>query len=120
MDEDGRDASCSKSGATPIWILILRALLKFLKLLNANTNMKILLIFLTACLLNLYTLAQQNATGASDTMRQIKIAKGQLYLNFPVNDSARLMRIRIQQGEKFIDQFTIRLATEKPDYWVFF
>ncbi|MBD0294425.1 MAG: DUF4980 domain-containing protein, partial [Flavisolibacter sp.] len=82
--------------------------------------MKILLIFLTACLLNLYTLAQQNATGASDTMRQIKIAKGQLYLNFPVNDSARLMRIRIQQGEKFIDQFTIRLATEKPEYWVFF
>ncbi len=57
---------------------------------------------------------------AQDTTRQIKILKGQNYLNFPVAESNNLTRTKIISEGKVIDQFTIKLATEKPDYWVFF
>ena len=57
---------------------------------------------------------------AQDTVRQIKILKGQNYLNFPVAESNRLCRARVIVEGKVMDQFTLKLATEKPDYWVFF
>ena len=61
----------------------------------------------------------QNILG-SDTVRQIKITKGQTYLNFPVTETNKLTRAKISVNGKLIDQFTIKLATENPDYWVFF
>ncbi|MFL5742976.1 MAG: DUF4980 domain-containing protein [Flavisolibacter sp.] len=62
--------------------------------------------------------AQDFSSG--DTVRQIKIAKGQTYLNFPVTESNHLTRAKISLNGKMIDQFTIKLASENPDYWVFF
>lgn len=75
--------------------------------------MKILTGFLMACLLC-------QSVQAQDTMRQIKIAKGQMYLNFPVKESNSQTRARIRLDNKVLDQFTLKLATEDPDYWVFF
>jgi fructan beta-fructosidase len=75
--------------------------------------MKIFISFLISCLL-------YQSVQAQDTVRQIKIAKGQVYLSFPVKESNKLTRTRIKYGGKMVDQFTIKLATEKPDYWVFF
>ncbi|MBE7171628.1 MAG: DUF4980 domain-containing protein [Williamsia sp.] len=75
--------------------------------------MKLLLGFLVTCLL-----FQQ--VHAQDTVRQIKIAKGQTYLNFPVSEANKLTRARIKLGDKVLDQFTLKLATDKPDYWVYF
>ncbi|MEO5997805.1 MAG: DUF4980 domain-containing protein, partial [Chitinophagaceae bacterium] len=61
-----------------------------------------------------------NSIFGQDTIRQIKILKGQQYVNFPVNESSKLTRTTVKVDGKTIDQFTIKLATEKPDYWVFF
>ena len=61
----------------------------------------------------------QNIMG-TDTVRQIKIGKGQTYLNFPITETNKLTRAKILANGKVIDQFTIKLATENPDYWVFF
>src|SRR3984893_4261004 len=82
--------------------------------------MKIIVIFLIACMLNVCALAQQTALNVDDTTRQIKIEKGQVYLSLPVSESAKLTRARILYEGKLLDQFTIKLAPEKPDYWVFF
>ena len=62
----------------------------------------------------------QDIVGARDTSRKFTIAKGQKYLNFPVSESAKLKRARILVDGKEIDHLTIKLATEKPDYWVYF
>jgi fructan beta-fructosidase len=53
--------------------------------------------------------------------REIKIAKGQRYLNFPVTYSDPLVRgtISIKKGS-VLDRFTINLAEETPDYWFYF
>ncbi len=61
-----------------------------------------------------------NEVLAQDTVRLIKIQKGQVYLNLPVSESNPLTKTRISYNGKALDQFTIKLATEKPDYWVFF
>jgi fructan beta-fructosidase len=55
-----------------------------------------------------------------DSVRQIKIMKGQIYLNFPVTETNRQTRTKISLDGKVIDQFTIKLATSEPDYWVYF
>ncbi len=52
--------------------------------------------------------------------REIKVKKGQTYLNLPVSNSARLVRARIKSDGKILDQFTIKLAESNPDFWVFF
>jgi fructan beta-fructosidase len=77
-----------------------------------------LLIILFACAFYLSVSAQTNAP--SDSVRQIKILKGQTYLNLPVTETNKLTRAKISVDGKMIDQFTIKLATENPDYWVFF
>lgn len=52
--------------------------------------------------------------------REIKILKGQTYLNFPVNNSDPLLRITISLDGKPLDRFTINLAREEPRFWTFF
>jgi len=52
--------------------------------------------------------------------RQIKIQKGQLFLNFPVNESSPLKKTRIMVDGKVIDEFTINLSVGEPGYWTFF
>jgi fructan beta-fructosidase len=78
--------------------------------------MKKLIIF---CFLHVMLAASGNLFG-QDTIREIKILKGQTYLNFPVAESNRLTRAKIISEGKVLDQFTIKLANEKPDYWAFF
>ena len=74
-----------------------------------------ILLFLTVFGYNLYA-----QTFSGDTIRHIEIAKGQTHLNFPVTESNKLSRAKISLNGKVLDQFTIKLATAKPDYWVFF
>ncbi len=61
----------------------------------------------------------QKQSAASDTVRQIKIKKGDKYLNLPVKDSNPLMRATILLNGKPLDKFTIKLS-DQPDYWTFF
>lgn len=57
----------------------------------------------------------------STTMkREIKIQKGQTYLNFPVNNSDRSLRTTIILEGKALDRFTINLAQENPMFWTYF
>ena len=79
--------------------------------------MKLLTILFT-CILYLSVNAQSPTLG--DTVRQIAILKGQTYLNLPVTETNKLTRAKISVDGKVIDQFTIKLATANPDYWVFF
>src|SRR4051812_13493586 len=82
--------------------------------------MRILICLFTLCVLQQFAKAQNTTINPDDTTRQVKIQKGALYLSLPVNDSAKMVRARILDQGKLIDQFSIRLATDKPDYWVFF
>jgi fructan beta-fructosidase len=52
--------------------------------------------------------------------REIRIRKGQTYLNLPVKNSEKLVRAIIRQGGKPLDRFTINLANEDPDFWTYF
>ena len=52
--------------------------------------------------------------------RQVKIQKGDLFLNFPVNESSPLKKTRIIADGKVIDEFTINLSETEPHYWTFF
>jgi len=52
--------------------------------------------------------------------REIKVRKGQTYLNFPVNNSDRLVRATIKLKGTPLDRFTINLAEKDPSFWVFF
>jgi fructan beta-fructosidase len=54
------------------------------------------------------------------TKREIKILRGQTFLNFPVNNSDPLVRITIRLDGKPLDRFTINLAEEDPQFWTFF
>jgi len=54
------------------------------------------------------------------SIRQIKIGKDDRYLNFPVTMKDGLKKTQILFDGKVIDEFTIRLSKDKPDYWVFF
>src|SRR5437762_7808491 len=90
------------------------------KNIKTSERMKIIINCFIACMLNVCVLAQQTALNVDDTTRQIKIEKGQVYLSLPVSESAKLVRAKILYEGKLLDQFTIKLAPEKPDYWVFF
>ena len=52
--------------------------------------------------------------------KEIRIRKGQTYLNLPVKNSERLVRATIRLNGKPLDQFTINLANSDPDFWTFF
>lgn len=65
------------------------------------------------------SLAGQNLAQIIAT-KQFKISKGQTFLNLPVNNSDKLLKATIRLNGKPLDQFTINLATEKPDFWTFF
>jgi fructan beta-fructosidase len=59
-------------------------------------------------------------THAQAITREIKIQKGQTFLNLPINNSSRLVRARIKSDGKILDQFTIKLAESNPSFWSFF
>jgi len=52
--------------------------------------------------------------------KEIIIKKGQTYLNLPIGNSARMVRARIKVNGIALDQFTIKLAENNPDFWTFF
>jgi sucrose-6-phosphate hydrolase SacC (GH32 family) len=52
--------------------------------------------------------------------REIKILKGQTFLNLPVNSSDRMVRATISEDGKPLDLFTINLAEKNPEFWTFF
>lgn len=56
---------------------------------------------------------------AQDSTRRINIGKDHVYLNIPVAESNQQVRMKVSHAGKTVDQFTIKLATGKPDYWVF-
>lgn len=70
-----------------------------------------------------FTLVLGSFTGlllGQPVSREIKIKKGQTYLNLPISNSGKLVRVRIKHDGVALDQFTIKLAEENPDYWAFF
>ena len=52
--------------------------------------------------------------------REIKIKKGQTYINLPVKNSVRLVQATIWLKGVAIECFTINLAADDPDFWTFF
>jgi fructan beta-fructosidase len=52
--------------------------------------------------------------------REIKIKKGQTYLNLPVKNSERLVQATIKLKGVPVERFTINLAFNEPDFWTFF
>ena len=52
--------------------------------------------------------------------REIKIKKGQTYLNLPVKNTDRLLQATISLKGVALDRFTINLAVDEPDFWTFF
>lgn len=79
--------------------------------------MKLPLIILASCSCA-FVSAQSNQP--ADSIRQIKILKGQTYLNIPVTETNRLINAKISLDGRMLDVFTVKLATANPDYWVFF
>ena len=55
----------------------------------------------------------QNVTG-NVIRKEIRIKKGQTYLNFPVNNSDKLVRATVTVKGKPVERFTINLATADP------
>jgi len=78
--------------------------------------MKATFLFLPLAVLSL---SSENVL-AQDSLRSIKIQKGQVYLNLPVSESNPLTKTSIKYEGKLLDQFTLKLTSGKPDYWVFF
>ena len=81
--------------------------------------MRLLLIYLAALFLCL-PVKGQNVAGLSDTSRTFTVAKWQKYLNLPISESAKLTKAEILVNGKFADYIEIKLASDKPDYWVYF
>ncbi len=75
--------------------------------------MKVLLFTLVLCPATVILFGQP-------VSREIKIKKGQTYLNLPISNSGKLVRARIKYDGTALDQFTIKLAEANPDYWAFF
>ncbi len=61
----------------------------------------------------------QNVTG-NVIRKEIRIKKGQTYLNFPVNNSDKLVRATVTVKGKPVERFTINLATADPSFYTFF
>lgn len=76
--------------------------------------------YILGCLMILAAMSvQAQKVINSDTVRVIKVKKGDKFLALPVKDSSPLMRARIALNGKPLDLFTIRLS-DQPDYWTFF
>jgi fructan beta-fructosidase len=71
-------------------------------------------------LLILYVQAIGQTPILAPMKKEFKIAKGQTFLNFPVNSSDPMVRVTIRMDGKPLDRFTINLANTKPQYWTFF
>jgi fructan beta-fructosidase len=81
----------------------------------------IIFICLPCCFLHESSYGQiNNNSDAQIRKRQIKIQKGQLFLNFPVTESSPLKKTRVLVDGKVIDEFTINLSEGDPQYWTFF
>ena len=50
-------------------------------------------------------------------VREIVIEKD--YLHLPVKNGAKRRRMKVTVGDKIVDDFTIELADDEPDFWVF-
>jgi fructan beta-fructosidase len=59
------------------------------------------------------------AVSAQVEKREIKVEKGHTYLNLPVKNDNALVRSRVKLKDQVIDEFTIKLAEQDPDFWVF-
>ena len=55
----------------------------------------------------------------SDDKTEISINVMNRYINLPVSQAGGLAKMAFSAGGKQVKDFTIRLAPEKPDYWVF-
>ena len=64
-------------------------------------------------------LAAAIAVSAQVEKREIKVEKGHIYLNLPVKNDNALVRSRVKMKDLVIDEFTIKLAEQDPDFWVF-
>ena len=53
------------------------------------------------------------------TSKKIDIKKDDNYLNFPITEANELKKTRIIVDGKTVDEFTINLSEEKPDFWAF-
>lgn len=51
--------------------------------------------------------------------KEIKIKRGQTYLNFPVKTSNDLTKTRIKHKDEVFDEFLIKLTDKEPDFWTF-
>lgn len=67
-----------------------------------------------------FTISHGQAANNQVLKKEIRIKKGQTYLNLPVKNSDRLVRTTIRLNGKPLDQFTINLANSDPDFWTFF
>lgn len=52
--------------------------------------------------------------------RSITIGQGQKFLNLPVHSSKNTTKVRIKLKDKVLDEFTINLTNETPEFWAFF
>lgn len=77
-------------------------------------------ICLSLFLLLTFSFQAEGQAKTDNLKREIKIKKGQTYLNFPVKNSDPLVRVTIRLNGKPLDQFTINLAVTDPDFWTFF
>lgn len=80
--------------------------------------LRVISFFLICMVFN--TKAYNQETVKNTLLREIRINKGQRFLNFPVNNSDRLVRATIKSEGNFLDRFTINLADGQPAYWTFF
>lgn len=74
---------------------------------------------ITMCICSMSFLIQYASYGQTAT-REIKIDKGQTYLNFPVSQSNELKKVRVISEGRVLDEFTLKLAATQPDFWAFF
>lgn len=51
--------------------------------------------------------------------KQIRIEETDTYLNFPIAQSNEMTKVRLLVDGEVMDESTLRLAEEEPDYWTF-
>jgi len=57
---------------------------------------------------------------SQELVKRINVAEDDVYLNLPVKQSNPLVKARIKLDSVSLDEFTLKLASEDPDYWTFF
>lgn len=81
-------------------------------------NQRKLLVTRSILLCVLFGLMSLNVHG--QVVKKIPIRKGDRFLNFPIKRSNELQKARVKMGDKVLDEFTLKLADEDPDFWTFF